>query len=212
MKALRRSTTRIAVALAGAGAMFLGAYLLSLPDNPAASTGGGPPQSVAGESATVERVVDGDTIIVHRSGTTGTDLVGLIGINTPELGHGNGPDECYGNEAAALLSSLLPEGSEVELQQDPTQLQVDKYGRLLRHIQIPETNTNVVLELLGAGAGPEYTYDKPYQGQADYRAAEAAARSQAVGYWGACRQPSLGGLPERRIPATGNSSSGDSAF
>ncbi|GAA1573356.1 thermonuclease family protein [Leucobacter aridicollis] len=187
MKALRDGGTRIAVALAAAGVLFLGAYLLALPDNPDARTGDGSPQSVAGESATVQRVVDGDTIIVHRNGTTGTDRVRLIGIDTPELGHGNGPDECYGNEARALLSSLLPEGTEVGLRPDPTQLQVDKYGRLLRHIQIPETNTNVVLEVLGAGAGLEYTYDKPYQGQADYRTVEAAARSQAAGYWGACR-------------------------
>ncbi|TQL43717.1 micrococcal nuclease [Leucobacter komagatae] len=187
MKALRNSGTRIAVALAGAGVLFLGAYLLALPDTPDARTGDGSPRLVAGETATIQRVVDGDTIIVHRNGATGTDRVRLIGIDTPELGHRNGPDECYGTEATALLSSLLPEDTEVELRPDPTQLQVDKYGRLLRHIQIPETNTNVVLELLGAGAGPEYTYDKPYQGQAGYRAAEAAARSQAAGYWGACR-------------------------
>lgn len=187
MKALRNGGARIAVALVGAGALFLGAYILALPGTSDATTGGGSPHSVAGETATVERVVDGDTIIVHRNGAADTDRVRLIGINTPELGHGNGPDECYGTEAAALLSSMLPEGTEIELRPDPTQLQVDKFGRLLRHIELPETKTNVVVELLGAGAGPEYTYDKPYQGQAAYRAAEAAARSQAAGYWGACR-------------------------
>lgn len=187
MKAFRKGGARVALALVGAGIMVLGTYLLALPDGPDVQTGDSSRHSVAVETATVERVVDGDTIIVHRSGTTGTDRVRLIGINTPELGHGNGPDECYGNEAAALLSSMLPEGTGIELRPDPTQLQVDKFGRLLRHIQIPETNTNIVLELLVAGAGPEYTYDKPYEGQAAYRAAEAAARSQAAGYWGACR-------------------------
>lgn len=184
MKALRRSTTRIAVALAGAGAMFLGAYLLSLPDNPAASTGGGSPQSVAGESATVERVVDGDTIIVHRSGTAGTDRVRLIGINTPELGQGDVPDDCFAGEAKAMLEHLLPAGTEVELRPDLTQLQMDKYGRLLRHVHV--SNTNVVLTLLASGAGPEYTYDKRYNGHADYLAAESAARTESAGYWGVC--------------------------
>lgn len=44
MKALRDGGTRIAVALAAAGVLFLGAYLLALPDNPDARTGDGSPQ------------------------------------------------------------------------------------------------------------------------------------------------------------------------
>lgn len=138
------------------------------------------------ESATVARFIDGDTIDVQLPNTQGTARVRLIGIDTPELGHGTGPNECFADDARLILETLLPVGTEVALSTDPTQLQEDTYGRLLRHVTDQATGTNVTLALLEVGAGLEYTYNQPYTGQAEYRAAESAARNHALGYWGAC--------------------------
>ena len=39
----------------------------------------------------------------------------LLGIDTPESVAVNRPEQCYGKESAAYLTSLLPEGTEVTL-------------------------------------------------------------------------------------------------
>ena len=138
------------------------------------------------ENATVDYVVDGDTIAVTRDGHTEPERVRLIGIDTPELGHSKGPDECWAAEARDELKALVPQGTEVALSADPSQPDVDKYGRLLRHVDAD--GVNVVRYQLQAGAGPEYTYDAPYTGQAEYRADEQRARAAGLGSWGACHR------------------------
>lgn len=138
------------------------------------------------EYATVAYVVDGDTIAITRDGYAAPERVRLIGIDTPELGHGKGPDECWAAEARDELAALLPEGTEVTLRTDPSQASRDRYGRLLRHVDA--SGVNVVRYQLQAGAGPEYTYDQPYEGQAEYRADEAHARAAGLGSWGACHR------------------------
>ncbi|UTX53283.1 thermonuclease family protein [Leucobacter aridicollis] len=186
MAAFKRGRARIAAAIVTFGVLITCAHVLALQDDPHSRTETRAPARV-GEIATVIRVVDGDTIVVQRTGTNDTDRVRLIGINTPELAHGTGADECFAAEATAILQAMLPEATKIELRRDPTQLQSDKYGRLLRHVDAEDTGTNIVLALLEAGAGPEYTYDKPYAGQPEYRAAEANAKTHATGYWGACQ-------------------------
>lgn len=187
MAAFKRGRARIAAAIVTFGVMITCAHVLTLQDDPHSRAEPRAPGARVGEIATVIRVVDGDTIVVQRAGTSDTERVRLIGINTPELAHRTGADECFAAEATAILQAMLPEATKVELRRDPTQLQSDKYGRLLRHVDAADTGTNIVLALLEAGAGPEYTYDKPYTGQHEYRAAEANAKSHATGYWGACQ-------------------------
>lgn len=143
-------------------------------------------QAPTSEVATVDYVIDGDTIAVTREGHTEPERVRLIGIDTPELGHGKGPDECWAAEARDELTALLPESTEVSLSADPSQPDVGKYGRLLRHVDTD--GVNVVRHQLQAGAGPEYTYDAPYTGQAEYRADEQRARAAGLGSWGACHR------------------------
>ncbi|SDQ32966.1 thermonuclease family protein [Leucobacter chromiiresistens] len=137
-----------------------------------------------GDSTTqqVTAVVDGDTIkTVDAAGTV--NRIRVIGIDTPEIGRGKTPDECWAQEARTALVDLL-DGKDVELVSDPSQGDVDRYGRLLRHLY---TDTgNVAEQLLQQGAGYEYTYSKPYAGQADFRSAENAARAAGAGLWGAC--------------------------
>ena len=127
-------------------------------------------------------VVDGDTVKVRLGGTT--ERVRVIGIDTPELAS----SDCYAQEAASKMQSLVQSKS-VRLVADPTQADRDRYGRLLRHLQLAD-GRSVAQILITGGFGEEYTYDRAYAGQAAYRSAEAAARKAHRGLWSsACSTP-----------------------
>src|SRR5918994_3963027 len=93
------------------------------------------------ESATIERVVDGDTLVVRITGRTdgpgaGEAVVGrsyrvrLIGIDTPESVDPRRPVECFGREAGSALSALVGDRT-VRLVKDMEE--TDRYDRLLRY-------------------------------------------------------------------------------
>lgn len=141
-----------------------------------------PPASApAGGAVRVVAVVDGDTIDVQTE--AGRDRVRLLGINTPEIGRSGKPDDCYAQEARDELDAIAY-GKTVQLRADDSQGDRDKYGRLLRHVSVD--GQNVALTLIEDGAAREYTYRSAYDGQAEYRAAEGAARAAHVGLWGSC--------------------------
>ena len=112
------------------------------------------------ETARVSRVVDGDTIEVTLRGETPS--VRLLLVDTPEV---HGGEECYGPEASAYVSSLLPEGSELRLERDVTD--VDFFGRLLRYVYLADGR--MLNELLVEG-GYATVYRVPVR-----RASRAAA-------------------------------------
>ncbi|MEV8339441.1 MULTISPECIES: thermonuclease family protein [Leucobacter] len=142
--------------------------------NPGTATNSSTQQVVA--------VIDGDTIkTVDAEGTV--NRVRIIGIDTPEIGRGGTVDERWAQEARTALVALL-DGQDVDLISDPSQGDVDRYGRLLRHLHTDAGN--VAEQLLVQGAGHEYTYSKPYVGQAEFRNAENSARKAGAGLWGAC--------------------------
>ena len=58
--------------------------------------------------ATVERVVDGDTVDLRFA--SGRERVRLLGIDTPETVKPNTPVQCFGPEASARAKALLPHG------------------------------------------------------------------------------------------------------
>jgi micrococcal nuclease len=132
-------------------------------------------------TAEVVAVVDGDTIDVATE--DGTVRVRLIGIDTPEIGRGGEASECYAEEARTFLDELLY-GQEVQLFSDATQADVDKYGRLLRHVYAGDVDAAEAA--IAAGAGYEYTYNTPYERQDMYRDAERVAVEASAGLWGVC--------------------------
>jgi micrococcal nuclease len=147
---------------------------------PAAS----PTAARAGPLLNVKSVVDGDTIRVDVGGRE--ESIRIIGINTPEIDPRR-TVQCFGREASAKTHELL-DGKRVRLVADPTQGDRDTYSRLLRYVD-REDGLDVGLELIRGGFAHEFTYDLPYLRQAPYRAAEASARRQAIGFWG----PTCGG-------------------
>jgi len=129
----------------------------------------------AATEATIEFVVDGDTVFLDDG-----RKVRLLGIDTPEVGDNL---ECYGDEATALLRQLLPEGTPVWVLPDIDPL--DQFGRSLLFIYT-DAATNVNLELVRQGAAEVVQYEPNFLQQDALRAAERQAQSVGAGRWGSC--------------------------
>lgn len=92
------------------------------------------------EVATVERVVDGDTLKVSLEGES--YRVRLIGVDTPES---VAPDETRnieeGDIASDFTKSIVSEGQTVYLQKDTSD--TDTYDRLLRYVWLEYPGTDL---------------------------------------------------------------------
>lgn len=102
----------------------------------------------AGFPHPVERVVDGDTIIVLIDGKS--ERVRLIGIDTPESVRPDYPVEYCGREASQFAKELL-RGKSVRLEYDVERR--DRYGRLLAYVYTAGEGGQIFInaELLKAG-------------------------------------------------------------
>jgi endonuclease YncB( thermonuclease family) len=126
--------------------------------------------------ARVERVVDGDTIVL-----AGGARVRFLQIDTPEPGTA----ECYSRAAGRDLRRMLPAGAVVTLEADPALDQVDRYGRLLRYVHRAGRNLN--LALVRDGSATVWFYDDERGRYATaLLTAGRAARKAHRGLWGAC--------------------------
>jgi len=95
-------------------------------------------------TATVVRVVDGDTIWVTLGGHA--EKVRYIGMDTPETHHPTRGEEPGGREAT-LVNRRLVEQKTVRLELDVRHR--DRYGRLLAYVYVGETMINAELVRLG---------------------------------------------------------------
>lgn len=123
----------------------------------------------------VERVIDGDTLVITDVGT-----VRLIGVDTPETVHPSRPVERFGAEASAFLRGLVL-GKSVHVDYD--QRRVDRYGRTLAYVYLLPGMLFVNLEIVRQGYGFAYTAF-PFRYMAEFRAAERDARDHSRGLWG----------------------------
>jgi micrococcal nuclease len=132
---------------------------------------------------TLERVVDGDTVIVD----VGRDRVRvrLLGINTPETVKPNSPVECYGPEASSRAKALMPEGAAVRLQTDAGHEREDDFGRLLAYIWVGG-NPSINERLVSEGFATVFIKGRPFSRAREFQAKESAARQQGLGLWGSC--------------------------
>ena len=95
-------------------------------------------------TATVVRVVDGDTI--HVRFTARIAKVRYIGMDTPETHHPTRGEEAGGREATAVNRRLV-EGKTVQLELDVRER--DRYGRLLAYVYVDHLMVNAELVRLG---------------------------------------------------------------
>ena len=129
--------------------------------------------------------VDGDTISVTIRSTTYT--LRLVGVDTPETKHPRVGVECFGPQASAFTSALIPVGTTVWLQRDVSD--TDRYGRLLRFVwrqSATNTFTMVNEELVRNGYAVLSTYPPDVAMVDTFLAAQRAAVADNIGLWPAC--------------------------
>ena len=134
----------------------------------------------AAGSYPVVAVVDGDTVKVRMGGSV--ESVRLIGIDAPETNAPGRPVQCFGPESSAKATEMLA-GTAVRLEFDESQGRLDRFGRLLAYVWVSDVHVNEWL--IRHGYAREFTYNVPYRYQADFKAAEAAARAAGRGLWAA---------------------------
>ena len=127
----------------------------------------------------VSRVVDGDTIVIDVNGVQ--EKVRLIGINTPESVDPRRKVECYGVEASAYMKSIA-DGQYVQIEYDSSQDKRDKYDRLLAYVYLQDGQM-LNKKMIADGYAYEYTYNKPYKYQKEFKAAQSIASYSARGLW-----------------------------
>ncbi|MDP8936727.1 MAG: thermonuclease family protein, partial [Actinomycetota bacterium] len=136
----------------------------------------------AGIDFTVERVVDGDTIVV-----SGGRTVRLIGVDTPETKDPRRPVECFGREASGFTASLVPRGARVRLVGDVEQR--DRYDRTLAYVYRLPDGLFVNAELLRRGYAQVLTIAPNVAHAEEFRALAGQARAAGAGLWAACDHP-----------------------
>jgi micrococcal nuclease len=132
---------------------------------------------------TVLKVIDGDTVDIDIKGNT--ERVRLIGVNTPETKHPTKPIECFGPEASAYLTQLLPKGTHVRIERDIEAR--DRYGRMLLYLYRESDNLFINLDLVSHGYGIPMSIEPNTFHRNDFVHAAALAETTNVGLWKACR-------------------------
>lgn len=131
------------------------------------------------EIVSVERVVDGDTIIVkNKKGKE--ERVRLLLIDTPESVHPYQEKELYGEESSDYAKEILHKGDEVML--EIGELERDKYDRLLAYVWIGKLNFNKVMVEKGY-ARVGYVYEPNTKYLDEFLDVEERARQKKLNIW-----------------------------
>lgn len=142
------------------------------------------------EKAVVERVVDGDTIVVKRQNGV-SEKIRMVLVNTPETKHPKKGVEYFGKEASAYTKKMLPAGKAVYLEKDVSER--DRYSRLLRYVWVNEPTSKIdtkVLKnncfnamLLANGFAQVSVFPPDVKYVNEFRQIEKTAKDNNVGLW-----------------------------
>ena len=127
--------------------------------------------------AFVQRVIDGDSIEVILDGET--YQLRYIGIDAPEIGMPLFKGATEANE-------VFVENQIVELERDISD--VDKYGRLLRYVYLPDGRM-VNVELVGSGWAYAIAYPPDVKHQDLINSSEQDAKKVGIGLWAPLETP-----------------------
>ena len=148
----------------------------SASQSPAVVVAAGGAQVPAEGVYAVERVIDGDTLLLADQ-----TRVRLIGVDTPECVQPEHPVEPWAPEASEFTRAFVA-GGQVRLQLDRERL--DRHGRLLAYVWVDERLLNEQLLFAGlARYEPQFHYAEGMKRR--FRKAEAQARAARVGLWSA---------------------------
>lgn len=162
----------------------------SPPPTPSRTT---PPGVPAGaQLATVDRIVDGDTLDV-RAKRPGRVLrakapvtVRLLEVDTPETVAPGEPVQCFGPAATRFVTDLVGPGTEVYVLPDVER--TDRYGRVLLYLWTRTGDRAVFVnrQLVITGHARAALYEPNDRYIDVMRKAETQARNAGRGLWGAC--------------------------
>lgn len=130
--------------------------------------------------------LDGDTIVVDELGgdMTVDEHIRFIGVNCPEIMHGDMPAECYGPEARDFTRDLA--GRVAWLSFGDTCL--DIYDRTLAFLNFGTGENDMYQhQLLRRGYARVYTFSDNHTFATAFEADGAVAEADNVGLWAACR-------------------------
>ena len=152
----------------------------------------------AWETAIVERVVDGDTVIVNDEVTGAQSRIRLLGINAPEKPTKKKPGNCGGEQASQWLTALLPVGTRVRLLSSD-RASTGKKQRPQRVVlayneKTSDFDQDVAWGMAERGWGLWFTVPSEASMSSLYRAAIEGAQANRRGMWdpqlcGAIEQP-----------------------
>jgi micrococcal nuclease len=135
-----------------------------------------------GPYVVVDRVVDGDTIIVRER--HGDVRVRLIGVDSPESVKPDTPVQCFAVAASNFTKRALTNVL-VRLEYDVERY--DRYGRTLAYVWVGKAMFNEELAAMGYAVVETVPPDVRYVDR--FLAAERAARDHDLGLWSACSTP-----------------------
>ena len=140
-------------------------------------------EPISAETVDVERVVDGDTLIVWIPSADGGDpsreRLRLLGIDTPETVKEDHPVEAWGPEATEFTESFLS-GGQARLEFDKRK--VDQYGRYLAYVYVGDRMLNEALVAEGLARVSHFPGDSESKVRV-LRKAEDAAKAEGKGIW-----------------------------
>jgi len=137
----------------------------------------------APEMVEITHVVDGDTVDVVAK--WGGETVRMIGLNSPEVGHGGDQGDCFGRESADYANEKLS-GTWAWLSFD---LECeDQYGRTLAYVTISDDPILGFFQrdLLRQGLAEDYRFEPNVSYAELFSADEAYAKNRDIGMWGQC--------------------------
>jgi micrococcal nuclease len=139
---------------------------------------GGGSGTRAGGTATVARVVDGDTIVLR-----GGERIRYIGMDTPESVKPGTPVQCFA-KAASHENARLVAGRRVRLRYDAERQ--DRYGRTLAYVYRASDGLFVNAELVRRGYARRLTIPPNVAHASLFGRLAAQARERERGLWRAC--------------------------
>jgi micrococcal nuclease len=170
----RRSLRALAAVVLAAGSLI--AVERARDDGAAVDGGGvaGPALPGDARDASVERVVDGDTVVLSGAGKAR-----LIGVDTPEV---YGQEECFGADASQYSKRQL-DGRTVRYAVGKEAR--DRYGRLLAYLWLKDGRSFNAM-LVARGYATPLTIEPNSRYARTFARLASRARERGEGLWGGC--------------------------
>lgn len=146
-------------------------------------------------SASIVRVVDGDTIKIKLDNNNKEETVRLLLVDTPESVHPTKPVQPFAIEASDFVKKLLPKGKDVKIELGTNER--DKYGRLLAYLFTDGKMVNQLLLEKGY-ARVAYVFAPNTKYIDEFRDIQEKAQLKKMGIWSIENYATSTGFDEKK--------------